>query len=403
MADRSRRVRAFLDEQFLVLVIVLVSLAAVGGWLTYTTHVDPGTTTEERPGASWRTAAWFNHSATVTADNPVYPVGATLRERPVYFTEITPNLTGEYAFTYDASDSGELDGTVSLELVLRGVEDDRETTTVVWQTTRQLRRSSIGSLAPGDTVRVPFTVNVNRTSNRLGTISEQLGNPPGQPQMLVRSTVEFRGSVNGEEVASVQSHTLPISLQGGTYQPASPGRMADQTDSTRTVTVEQTYGPLRSVGAPVILVGALLSLAGLGVLERRDRLGLSPAERKRVAYEDDRADFDEWVSTIRLPNDAFELPRAEATSLSALVDFAIDTDNGVVKAPGEEAYYVVHGDYLYTYRPPAEEALGYSSREGGRRETPEGIDGPTGAVPVDGDPVTDGTGGGDVGGATDDE
>ena len=45
-------------------------------------------------------------------------------------------------------------------------------------------------------------------------------------------------------------------------------------------------------------------------------------------------------------------PRASADSLGSLVDFAIDTDNGVVEDPSRGLYCVLHDGYLYTYEPP---------------------------------------------------
>ena len=94
------------------------------------------------------------------------------------------------------------------------------------------------------------------------------------------------------------------------------------------------------------------ALAGLVFVHSQGRLGLSQTERERLTHEDDRADFDEWITTIRLPDEAFDLPRAEASSLGDLVNFAIDTDNSVAEDPTEDAYYVVHDGYLYAYYPP---------------------------------------------------
>jgi hypothetical protein len=74
-------------------------------------------------------------------------------------------------------------------------------------------------------------------------------------------------------------------------------------------------------------------------------------EREQLEYKDDTRDFEEWISTIRLPDEVFDRPQAEATSLGALVDFAIDTNNSVIEDPNERAYYVLHEDYLYIYRP----------------------------------------------------
>jgi hypothetical protein len=100
----------------------------------------------------------------------------------------------------------------------------------------------------------------------------------------------------------------------------------------------------------------LAGVAGLGALvaaRRRDELALSETERAVLDYQSDRAEFDEWITQIRLPDAAFEKPEAEAATLRDLVDFAIDTDAGVVESPDEAAYYVVGDEYLYVYRPPS--------------------------------------------------
>ncbi len=102
-------------------------------------------------------------------------------------------------------------------------------------------------------------------------------------------------------------------------------------------------------------------LGGLVAVRSRGRLALSSTEQELLAYEDEREDFDEWISTIKLPDEAFDLPRAEAASLGALVDFAIDTDNSVIEDPDDGAYYVVHDGYLYTYQPSVSRGEGRSS------------------------------------------
>jgi hypothetical protein len=363
MDDRLLRARALLDEQFAVVVAILVVLALVGGWVTYTTYATPDTTSEERTVSSWRTAGSFNHSATVTESNSVYPVGTTLTNRSIYFAEIAPRLDGIYTFTYDASDRGDLNGTVSLEVVLRSVEETQDRSTVVWRTSEPLRTVSEESLRPGEPIRVPFSIDMNGSLNRSEVITEELDNPPGQPELLVRATVDIRGTVNGQRVNRTAAHTLPVALGQGAYRPDSPGRITNQYETTRSVTVQQSYGPVRTVGGPALVVGPLGVLVGLVAARHRNRIALSPAERSVLDYEDERADFDEWISTIQLPDDAFDRPQAEAASLGALVDFAIDTDNGVIEDPDDNAYYVIHDGYLYTYQPPA-------LRDGRRRTVP---------------------------------
>ncbi|WP_276276896.1 hypothetical protein [Haloarcula regularis] len=101
--------RAALESWFDGLVVVFLVLALVGGWVAYGAHVDPGTTTEERTVSSWATTGTYTHEATVTEPNPVYDRGTTLRNRSMYLLAATPDLGGQFAFSYNATDGGSLD------------------------------------------------------------------------------------------------------------------------------------------------------------------------------------------------------------------------------------------------------------------------------------------------------
>jgi hypothetical protein len=363
MSNWSLRLRALCTRQFTVAIAVCLLLALAGGWTTYTTHTGPEVTTEQRTVTVWETTGQFAHTATVTESNAVYPTGTTLSNRSIYLTAIAPQLDGTYRFEYgladgqDRAESGALNGTVSLAFVLRSTEDRSDTTTVIWQTTRPLTTTTVESVEPGESVRVPFRLDMNDTTSRSARIDEQLGNPPGQPTGVVRATVRLRGTIGGDQVEETTTHTLPLDFDSGTYRPASVGTYREAYNTTQTVTVEQPPPPLsQRAGGVALLVVPLGLLVGLVTARQRDVLELTTAERERLAYEEDRRDFDEWISPIRLPEAAFDLPRAEATSLGALVDFAIDTDNSVVDDPDDPAYYVVHDGYLYTYHPPQVDA-----------------------------------------------
>lgn len=352
MAGRGLRIRALLQSRFEIVVVVLLLIGVIGGVGTYVAYANPGTVTQQRPGPAWHTSGWYNHSATVTEPNGVYPVGTQLADRPIYFATISPRMDGTYTFTYGADGGGDLNATVTVLLDLRGVDSSRGNTTVLWETTREIRNASFADVAPGETVHVPFTVDVNRTVNRTRAIDRELGNPPGHPQVDVVANVHLQGTVNDHRIDRLQRYSLPVVLQGRAYLPGHPGKTTDRYASTRTVVVPETYGPLRTVGAPSLLGLSVVALLGLVVSRGTGRLELTPDQRDRLAYEDDRSDFDEWISRVKLPEEAFALPRAEAASLADLVDVAIDAGTGVIEDPDGDAYYVVHDGFLYTYRPP---------------------------------------------------
>jgi len=360
MSDQSLRVRALLDTQFVAIAVVLVVVSLAGGWLAYSTHVDPGTESVERTASSWGTESEFEHRAVVTAENPLYPVESTLSNRSTYFSGVSPRFEGEYRFSYDASDGGEPAGDVELAGVMRGVDEARnsENVTVVWERTRPLASTTRESLAPGETVAVSFSMNATALANETGNVEEALGGPSDETQLFLRATVASSGPVNGERVERTTTHRLPLVFDGGKYRVEDAGPKTESFERTVTVTRERSYGPVRAVGGPLLFLLGAGGLGGLVLARRRDALALSQRERERLDYLDDREAFDEWISIIELPPEAFELPEADAGSLGALVDYAIDTDNGVVESPGGDAYYVVHDGYLYAYRPPERSTLG---------------------------------------------
>jgi hypothetical protein len=348
---RWLRTRALLDRWFLPVFVVLVLIAASGGWLAYEGHVAPGTTTERRIVSTWTATGSVNHSATVTAANPVYAVGRTHRNRSLYLTGTSPVLDGSVSVVYRASDSGTLDVEATRQTVLRAVEEEDGRTTEVWRQIREAETRSVASVRPGSPVRIPFSVDVNRSANVTERVDETLDSPPGEPQVVVDTTVNLSGTVNGRPVDHTVTYPVRITFEEGAYR-VEANATTERFETTRSFEVPREPGVLRRLGGPLLLLAGLVGAGGLVAARLRGRFALTDAERERLDYADDREDFEEWISAIRLPEEAFERPQARADSLGALVDFAIDADRGVVEDPSRGLYCVLADDHLYTYRPP---------------------------------------------------
>lgn len=353
MGRLGLRLRAFIDDNFVAVVTVLVLITALGGWLTYTTYAEQPTTIEERTVSTWGYTGTFDHGATVTQNNPVYPMGERLSNRSVYFLNVGPELNGSFAYRYRASDGGNLTATITKRVVLRGVEigtTGDETPTELWRMTWELGQRRVDSLRPGETVHIPYRVNVSEAGNRTEQIRDELGT--GEESIGIETTVHIEGTVNGRPVENTTQYALRIRPGDKAYRVEDPGPIKAVHNRTAAVEVEQSHGFFRYVASALLLALPLGAVIGLGAARSRNGPTLSTADRERLAYEADRSDFDEWVSTIKLPEEAFDRPTAEAASLGALVDFALDTDSAVVEEPDGSAFYVVHDEFLYTYRPP---------------------------------------------------
>ncbi|WP_433629681.1 DUF5305 domain-containing protein [Halomicrococcus sp. NG-SE-24] len=225
------------------------------------------------------------------------------------------------------------------------------TTTTHWQSTRSLKKKNATNVQPGGTVSIPVAINIPQVANQSSEIQRELGASAGQVEMFVNVTIHLSGTVNGQPVDRTRQSQISIQLGTGTYQVAWNGPVTSEHENTRVVQVPAASGPLHAIGGPLLLFASLSALAMLIVVHGRDVVSLSDAERDRLAYNDDRSDFDEWITPIRLPDETLDGPEAEAASLQDLVEFAIDTDSAVIEDADRDAYFVFHDNVRYAYYP----------------------------------------------------
>jgi len=109
MIERWLRLRAMLDEQLPTVVVGLLVLALLGGWISYTTHVAAGATTEDRTETLWESTGEFSHSAAVEADRSPFETGTQLTEGPTSKSRSPHSSTGrsgQHTLGHEAISSG---------------------------------------------------------------------------------------------------------------------------------------------------------------------------------------------------------------------------------------------------------------------------------------------------------
>jgi len=353
MGGTTRRLRVALAEHYTVALVAVLLVGAVGGSLVYTTHVDPGTTTETRQVSSWTSESEFGHRATVVNGSAAFETGTVLRNRTVYFRGATPRLNGSFRYGYTATDGGDLAVNATTMLVLRSVGTRANgNETVYWTVRRPLGQRAVESVGPGERVSVPFSVNVSAAQTEARRIDERLGGTPGEIELAVVARLDVTGTRNGQPVDTAGQHRLSIQPQQGVYRVRDPGPTQTSGEQTETVSVPVEYGPLRRLGGPLLLLASLAGLVGLVGGRRSGWLRLDDDERERLAYRRTRAEFDEWISTGRVRRALRDGQAIELDSLSGLVDVAIDTDSRVIEDREAGHCLVRDGDQWYRFEMP---------------------------------------------------
>mgnify|MGYP003851892845 CR=1 FL=1 len=388
------RFRSVVDRWFVSVVVGCLLIAAVGAVAAHGAYVDPGTEQQQRTVDEWRASGSFSHGATVVGpvEGTPFEAGATVRNRSVYFQRVMPVLSGNFTFRTPGADAP-VNLTVDRRLVVESASGGGldEEPTVYWRDERRLGANRTTKPADEPAV-VPFAVNVTRTLAEARNVSERLDSP-GDAAARIEVTVEATRRVD-DAVTRRLSYSLPVTGDGGVY------RVGDGADSESfadrvTVTVPSEPGAGQRLGGPLLLVAGLVGASTVAGARYRGRLALSTSEREWLAYRDDRADYDEWITTVAPPAEALTLPTARAETLADLVDFAIDTDSGVMEEPAGDAYHVVHDGYRYTFDAPPEPTTAEDPlAAAGADDESEGDSAPASGG---GDPVADGAGEDDSG------
>jgi hypothetical protein len=347
-SDRLLGLRARVDTWFPALVAVVIVLATVGAVGTYTVYAAPGTHPVERPVDEWSVAGSFDHRGLVSVDNDIYERGTVLREQPFYLSGLVSDLSGEFTFAYEGDGPAVLDVTGRLAVVYREIHPTDDT--VYWEHRDPVGERSV-ALEPGETLSMPFYLDVAATQARIDELEEQVGRLPvrSRTEVVVVGTTVATGSVAGQAVDEQQTYELPFRFSQGLIEPIDPGTVTTDHAGTTTVAVPNEYGAAEAVGGPVLLLAGLAGLAALAWSRHTGWLSLSGSERAHLSYRRTRRDLDEWITAGELPERGTP---AAVDTLPGLVDLAADTGERAIEDSERGIVAVLHDDVRYEFTVP---------------------------------------------------
>jgi len=352
----SVSVRSLLNRWLLPLILLSLTVTLAGGYVTYDSHVDGAeTVVEQQTTGTWTVESEFEHGATVTRDTEVFSAGEELSNRSLYFTTASPELDGTYTVSHDNTDGNAAVTSTNLSLVIRAVEERNGNQVVHWQTRDSLDTLDAVKVKDGETAATTVSVDIPTILNRTETIQNDLGAAPGQTEVLLVADTTIESSVDGEAFTDTRTDRIEIVPGQRVYRVSTTTAGASSYDATEQVTRTIEPTRLELYGGPVLCVIGLLCMAFFGTARWRGWLAVSDRERARNEFERARDDFDEWISTARIP-DADDRTPVPTDSLVDLVDIAIDSDRRVLE--DGDRYAVLVDSEIYTYTaPPAVDPL----------------------------------------------
>jgi len=343
----SPHTRATLADYVTVLVVACLLVALAGGYVAATTHLQDRQTTEQRPAGSWTVETAFDHGATVQEDTPVFDEGDRLEGRSLYFARLTPALDGAYVVEQRGTGTEPATVTAELRLVRRAVETTGEGGTVYWRESERLAGVENATLPADRPLRLPFAVNVTEQQRRIVAIEQAIGASPGTTEILLVAEVTVAGGTADASFTDRRVERLELQPGGDLYRVETAVEGPRTHEATETVTVAAPPDPLRAYVSLALLVVGLLGAGALGVARRTGALELDPAERRRVRFERQRREFDDWISAGRAPTT--DGPTVRLDSLEDVVDVAIDSNRRVIESDGR--YHVFVDDVIYIFVP----------------------------------------------------
>lgn len=247
--------------------------------------------------------------------------------------------------------------------ILRSVEGEGADAFEHWRMEEPLATGSETGVSPGEPVEVPFSLNVSEQIATAEEIEAELGGTPGETELLVVSELLVDGVKNDAEITDTYVYETTIDVDGNVYRFDGEGPHEESGEQLDEREVEATHGLLRSAAGPVLVALGLIGIVGLAIGRYQGTLTVSRAEREWLAYRTTYREFDKWISTGHIADDALPSSRVALDSLDGLVDVAIDSNRRVIHDRRRNSHLVIVDDTVYTYDPPAPPSPGLSPLE----------------------------------------
>lgn len=339
---RIKRFQSLTAEKFTLILPVVIVCVILSGLFVYASWYMPEYRDVTVDVPWYSLDGRYEYRAVVTEGNPLWPVGTTLTDNPVYFFAAAPELQTTFSFLAEGK-------SVDLNVVSHTVAvlSMKEEGTTYWSKEVAIAEHA-GPLQSG-VYQNSFTLDMEDMQGRLNQIKEYLGFQRGTPVVDVVTTAVFTGTVDGRPVNEHRTYAMPIALGAGHYSVSENLSFAETVTARETRTIE-VYPPVHQQYAAVLLLLVSVGMLLWVVISRSPRFKPSAGMLQALEQEAVHARYRDWMSRGRFDH-SITAHRIELGSLEDIISAAVDMNQRVIYDDGEKTYFFVHENILYIYKP----------------------------------------------------
>lgn len=291
---------------------------------------------------SWQ--SWYNYSATVEKENPLWPVGMRLNEQTVYFPAVASNLIGKFHFQISSAEipSGptELTTNYQLKRILSSSGKDKDKDIVYW--------SKETAISSGEGKEGEFQSDMTEVGEEIKWIKKGLNFDGGNIELKVIASVNYQGEIGNERINEWKEFPLVIKPSSSYYQVSSkPSNETVMKELIQKVLVSRSNSEKAILIAPPVIL--LLTIIGLAVTKVKYK-PLTEGEIKELKKKREHERFKEQIAIGEYSGPDLSKKTINVQSLKDLIELAIDSDKRVIFDPKKQVYFVIDGDILFFYQ-----------------------------------------------------
>lgn len=343
------KVSSFVVRRYRIILVLLLIAFSLSGFYAYTA-LTPGheTQTENERVTLYEYKAGYDHHAVVEQENPLWPVGWTLTNQPLYFSFICPNL--DLGFNFQITGASESE-TMTAQYLTKLVLSSSSENTTYWRKEIVLSNGT-AVLDDMNALYNPSRIKVTEINEEINAVQEALHFRGGNTNAKIITSVRYTGYLNGERIDTQKEIPLDIEIGSSTYKVSSRNYEEIITrDIVHTISVPKSP----STNDIIISASVPVTFLVLIILFTFVKLNYRPLDEtvvQELVREKEYEKYKELISKGALPSDIErrDLVRITVRSLEDLANIAIDKDERVIFDEEAALYFIIHNDLMYECR-----------------------------------------------------